>query len=64
LIVHDSPEPRTGIVVVYDLGDPDSWEQAREDRGAWGKELTEIHRLDNNHVAIEFKPGGALEASA
>jgi hypothetical protein len=51
-------------MVVYDLEDPDSWEQAHEDRAAWGKELTEIHTLDNNHVAIVFKPGGALEASA
>ena len=64
MIVHESPAPRTGIIVVYDLGESGSWEQAREDRATWGKELTEIHRLDNNHVAIEFKPGGALEASA
>jgi hypothetical protein len=64
LIVHDSPEPRTGIVLVYDLREPDSWEHAREDRGAWGKELTDIYTLDNDHVIIVFKPGTALEASA
>jgi len=64
LIVHESPEPRTEIVVVYDLGEDGSWEQAREDREAWGKELTEIHRLDSDPVAIVFTPGGALEASA
>jgi len=63
LILQYSPEPRTGIVVVYDLREPDSWEQAREDRGAWGKKLTEIHRLGNDHVVIEFKPSGTLEAS-
>jgi hypothetical protein len=28
------------------------------------KELTEIYTLDSNHVAMVFKPGGALEASA
>jgi hypothetical protein len=64
VIVHYPTAPRTGIVVVYDLGEPGSWEQACEDRAAWGKELTEIHTLNNNHVAIEFKPGGELEASA
>jgi hypothetical protein len=51
-------------MVVYDLEEPDSWEQAREDRAAQGKELTEIYTLDSNHVAMVFKPGGALEASA
>jgi hypothetical protein len=68
LILQYSPEPRTGIVVVYDLREPDSWEQAREDRRAWGKELTEIYTLiytlDNDHVIIAFKPGAALEAAA
>lgn len=64
MIVYESPAPRTGIMIVYDLKDPASWEQAREDRAAWGKELTAIYTLDNNHVAIVFKPGDALEASA
>ena len=64
MIVHESPEPRTGIVVVYDLREPGSWEQARDERAAWGKELTKIHTLDNNHVAIVFGPAGALEVSA
>jgi hypothetical protein len=64
LIVQEPRAPRTGIMVVYDLEEPDSWEQAREDRAAQGKELTEIYTLDSNHVAMVFKPGGALEASA
>jgi hypothetical protein len=64
LIVQEPRAPRTGIMVVYDLEEPDSWEQAREDRAAQGKELTEIYTLDSNHVAMVFKPGGSLEASA
>jgi hypothetical protein len=64
LIVQEPRASRTGIMVVYDLEEPDSWEQAREDRAAQGKELTEIYTLDSNHVAMVFKPGGALEASA
>ncbi len=64
IILSESRPEHTGIMIVFDLEDPDSWEQAREDRAAWGKELTEIHTLDNNHVAIVFMPGGTLEASA
>lgn len=64
MIVQEPRASRTGIMVVYDLEEPDSWEQAREDRAAQGKELTEIYTLDSNHVAMVFKPGGALEASA
>ncbi len=62
------PEARSehisGVVKVYDLRDPEAWERAGRERCAWGRERTEIHRLDNDHVIIEFKPGGALEASA
>jgi hypothetical protein len=64
IIPSKSRPEHTGIMVVYDLEEPDSWEQAREDRAAQGKELTEIYTLDSNHVAMVFKPGGALEASA
>jgi hypothetical protein len=58
------PERIGAVVKVYDLRDPDAWERASRERGAWGRQWTEIHRLDNNHVAIEFKPGCALEVSA
>ncbi len=64
IIPSESRREHTGIMVVYELEEPDSSEQAREDRAAQGKELTEIHTLGNNHVAIVFKPSGALEASA
>jgi hypothetical protein len=53
-----------GIVVVYDLGDPDQWEQARRDRERWGRSLSEVHALDADHIAIVFEPRGALEESA
>lgn len=53
-----------GMIVVYDLRDPDQWAGARRDREAWGRERSEIYALDNDHVAVEFRPGGALEASA
>ena len=58
------PEHIGAVVKIYDLRDPDAWERAGRERAAWGRKRTEIHRLDNDHVAIEFKPGGALEASA
>jgi hypothetical protein len=53
-----------GIVVVYDLRDPDKWEEARRDRERWGRSLSEAHALDNDHITIEFFRGGALEVSA
>ena len=54
---NDVPE---GMIVVYDLRDPAQWTGARRNREAWGRETSEIHTLDNHHVAIEFRPGGAL----
>lgn len=53
-----------GMLVVYDLREPPQWIGARHDREAWGRERSEIHPLDNDHVLIEFKPGESLEASA
>ncbi len=49
------------IVVLYDLRDPDAWERAGRERRAWGRERTVVHALDNDHVVIEFMPGGARE---
>lgn len=57
-------EVAEAMIVVYDLRDPDTWERAHRERRAWGGEYSEIHALDNDHVVIEFRPGGALEASA
>ena len=52
------------VFVVYDLRDPDAWTRAREQRAAWGRGRTEIYALDNDHVIIEFRAGGALGESA
>jgi hypothetical protein len=60
--IPDAGPRHTARVTVYDLRDPQAWVQARTDRDAWGRQWTEIHRLDNDHVAIAFKPRGALEA--
>ncbi|MDP9438631.1 MAG: hypothetical protein M3P49_07790 [Actinomycetota bacterium] len=59
----DVPE---AMIVVYDLRDPAQWIGARRDREARGHERSEIQALDNDHIAIEFRAGGALglEASA
>ena len=58
------PEHTGAVVKVYDLRDPDAWERVGRERTAWGRQWAEIHTLDNDHVIIAFKPGGALEASA
>jgi hypothetical protein len=44
---------------LYDLRDASQWEAAGEARRAWGREKAVVHALDNDHVILEFKPGGA-----
>jgi hypothetical protein len=62
-MVHDGGPPRT-VWVAYDLRDPDQWEQARQDRAAWGKARSTVHMLDPDHVVIMFHPGGAVSQAA
>lgn len=52
------------ILILYDLRDAAAWQQAGRDREAWGREYSAIYSLDNNHVIIEFRPGGAQKVSA
>ncbi len=59
-----TPDADEAIAVLYDLRDPDAWERAGRERRAWGRERTVVHALDNDHVVIEFMPGGARELSA
>lgn len=53
-----------GVMKLYDLPDPEAWERAGRERAAWGRERSAIYCLDNDHIVIEFKPGGALEAAS
>lgn len=59
-----STDADKAIAVVYDLRDPAQWIDAGKERRAWGRERTVIHTLDSDHIIIEYKAGGALEASA
>ncbi len=52
------------VFVVYDLRDPAAWTRAREQRALWGRERSEIYALDNNHIVVAFRGGGALEAAS
>lgn len=54
----------TSTLVMYDLRDPETWMRAHRERAAWGKSRTTVHVLDPDHVVLEFRAGGALEASA
>ncbi len=56
-------DPGEAIAVLYDLRDPAQWAAAGEQRRAWGRERTEIHTLDVDHVVVEFQAGGARELS-
>jgi hypothetical protein len=51
-------------VVLYDLRNPEAWMRAHRERAAWGKDLSAVYVVDEDHIIIEFKAGGALEASA
>lgn len=57
-------EIHEAIVVVFDLRDEAAFAQAQRERSAWARKFCIIHTLDNNHIALEFLPGGGLEASA
>lgn len=54
----------TSTLVVYDLRDPEAWMRAHRERAAWGKGCTSDYVLGPDHVILEFRAGGALEASA
>jgi len=60
----ESTTPRGSVLVHYNLAEPEQWAVAGEERRAWGRAQTEVHVLTNDVIAVEFKPGGALEASS
>jgi hypothetical protein len=60
----ESTTPREGVLVAVDLRDAEAWTRAGRELRAWGREHSIVHVFDNDHIAIEFQPGGALEASA
>jgi hypothetical protein len=47
------------MLVVYDLQDPEAWRRVRGELKAWGRSFANVHRLDNDHVLILFRPGAA-----
>jgi hypothetical protein len=53
----------TSTLAVYDLRDPEEWMKAHRERAAWGKGRTTVYVLGPDHVILEFRAGGALEAS-
>jgi hypothetical protein len=42
--------------IVYDLRDRAAWTKAHRDRSYWGKLYTDLCILENNHVALVFRP--------
>lgn len=62
--VHEASARRTDRLVVFDLRDAEAWEQAGRARTAWGRNHSEIHALDNDHVAIVFWGAEELEAAS
>jgi hypothetical protein len=50
------------FTVLYDLRDAEAWRKAHRDRSLWGKFYTDIHPLDNDHIALVFRPAGPRRA--
>jgi hypothetical protein len=44
------------LVRVYDLRDPAARQAAKRHRSFWGKLYTGIYPLENDHVALVFRP--------
>jgi hypothetical protein len=61
IIPNSEHEHTGGVLKIYDLRDADAWMRTSRERGAWGRSRTVIYTLDDDHVAIKFVPGGALE---
>lgn len=57
-------EVAEATILVCDLRDPAQWREADVIRRSWSRQQREVHRLDEDHIALVLKPGGALEASA
>lgn len=55
----EAAQSGTGILVLYDLRDPDAWQAAHDASEAWGREWTQTHHFGVDHVLIDFRPGGA-----
>jgi hypothetical protein len=45
--------------LVYDFRDAQARRQAREHRALWGRRLTDYYVLDEDHVVLVFRSGGA-----
>ena len=50
--------------VLYDLQDPEAFEQARRDRKAWGREYTTLYSMGLDHVLVVFCLGRAESRTA
>jgi hypothetical protein len=52
------------FTIIYDLRGADAQRKAHSDRNLWGKLYTDIHALDNDHVALVFRSAGCEEWKA
>ena len=44
------------LVIVYALRHPQGWETACDHGRTWGRLYTDIHTLDDDHIAVVFWP--------
>lgn len=48
----------SGFTIIYDLRDASAERKSHRDRSLWGKLYTDIHTVDNDHIALVFRPAG------
>jgi hypothetical protein len=44
------------LALVYDLRDPGAWDEACRHARLWGRLYTDLHRLEDGHVVLVFRP--------
>jgi hypothetical protein len=52
-----------GFAIVYDRTCAHAWRQAHTHRALWGMRFCQHYALDEDHLVIVFRPGGARWAS-
>jgi hypothetical protein len=50
--------PQEGFVMVYDLRDAETWQQAHRHRRLWGRRFADYFVLDEDHILMVFHSAG------
>jgi hypothetical protein len=51
------PTKETEVWILFDLRI--AWEQARKARLGWARQLSSVHRVEDDHILLIIRPGSA-----